>query len=98
MPVIKDLSASAGDIRDTGSIPGLGRAPGGTHGHALQHSCLEDPMDRGAWRGWSPGSRGTEALLSALWCPKGEADLKRGARCAQIADSFCCAADTNPAV
>ena len=35
---------------DTGSIPGLGRSPGGGHGHPLQYSCLENPMDRGAWR------------------------------------------------
>ena len=36
-------------LRDTGSIPGLGRSPGGGHGNPLQHSCLENPMDRGAW-------------------------------------------------
>jgi len=42
--------ANAGDIRDTGSIPGLGRSPGGGHGNPLQYSCLENPMDRGAWR------------------------------------------------
>jgi len=36
--------------RDAGSIPGLGRAPGGGHGNPLQYSCLENPMDRGAWR------------------------------------------------
>ena len=41
---------SAGDIRDTGSIPGLGRSPGGEHGDLLQYSCLENPMDRGAWQ------------------------------------------------
>ena len=47
--VAKNLSASARDVRDTGSIPGLGRSPGGGHGNTLQHSCLENPMDRGAW-------------------------------------------------
>ena len=40
---------SAGDVRDAGSIPGLGRSPGGGHGSLLQYSCLENPMDRGAW-------------------------------------------------
>ena len=40
----------AGDIRDLGSIPGSGRSPGGGHGGPLQYSCLENPMDRGAWR------------------------------------------------
>ena len=47
--VVKSLPASAGDIRDTGSIPGLGRAPGGMHGNPLQYSCLENPMNREAW-------------------------------------------------
>ena len=44
------MPANAGDIRDTGSIPGLGRSPGGGHGSPLQCSHLENPMDRGAWR------------------------------------------------
>ena len=48
--VVKNLPASAGDIRDVGSIPGLGRSPGGGHGNPLQYSCLQNPMDRGAWR------------------------------------------------
>ena len=48
--VVKNLPASAGDIRDAGSIPGLGRSPGGGHGNPLQYSCLQNPMDRGAWR------------------------------------------------
>ena len=48
--VVKNLPANAGDIRDTGSIPGSGRAPGGGHGNPLQYSCLENPMDRGAWQ------------------------------------------------
>ena len=46
---IKNLPAKAGDIRDLGSIPGLGRSPGGGHDNPLQCSCLENPMDRGAW-------------------------------------------------
>ena len=41
--------ANAGDARDVGSIPGLGRSPGGRNGNPLQYSCLEIPMDRGAW-------------------------------------------------
>ena len=36
-------------IRDTGSIPGLGKSPGGGLGNPLQYSCLENPMDSGAW-------------------------------------------------
>ena len=45
----KDLPASAGDIRNVGAIPGSGRSPGKGHGNPLQYSCLENPMDRGAW-------------------------------------------------
>ena len=37
-------------VRDPCSIPGLGRSPGGGHGNPLQYSCLENPMDRGAWQ------------------------------------------------
>ena len=47
--LLADLPTSAGYIRDVGSIPGLGRSPEGRHGNALQYSCLESPMDRGAW-------------------------------------------------
>ena len=48
--VVKNSPANAGDIRDTNLIPGSGRAPGGRHGNPLQYSCLENPMDRGAWQ------------------------------------------------
>ena len=48
-PVVKNLPANAEDIRNTGSIPGSGRSPGGGHGSPLQYSCLENPMNRGAW-------------------------------------------------
>ena len=48
--VNKETSAHAGDIRDTGLIPGSERSPGGGHGNPLQYSCLENCMDRGAWR------------------------------------------------
>ena len=46
----KNLPTNVGDIRDIGSIPGLERSPGGGHGNQLQFSCLENPMDRGAWQ------------------------------------------------
>ena len=48
--VVKNLPVNAGDIKDLGSVSGLGRSPGGGHGNPLQYSCLENPMDRGAWR------------------------------------------------
>ena len=40
--------ANLGDIGEVGSVPGLGRYPGGGHGNPLQYSCLENPMDRGS--------------------------------------------------
>ena len=46
---VAHLLSSARDVRDTGLIPGLGRSPGGGCGNPLQYSCLENPMDRGAW-------------------------------------------------
>ena len=49
--VVRNPPASAGDTRDTGSVPGSGRCPGKGNGHPLQYSCLENRMDRGAWRG-----------------------------------------------
>ena len=51
--MVKNPPASAGDLRDAGSIPGSGRSPGEGHGNPLQYSCLENPMDRGAW--WATG-------------------------------------------
>ena len=51
--VIKNLPANAGD-------PGLGRSPGGGHGNPLQYSCLENPMDRGAWWAAVMGSQRVE--------------------------------------
>ena len=47
--VVKSQPANAGDVRNSGSIPESGRSPAGGHGNPLQHSCLENPMDRGAW-------------------------------------------------
>ena len=48
--IIKNLPANAVDIRVTGLISVLGRSPEGGHGNLLQYSCLENPMDRGAWQ------------------------------------------------
>ena len=47
--VVKNPPANAGDARDMGSIPGLGRSPGVGNSNPLQYSGLENPMDRGAW-------------------------------------------------
>ena len=48
--MVKNPPADAGDISDTGLIPGLERSSGGGHGNPLQYSCLENPMDREAWQ------------------------------------------------
>ena len=65
--MVKNLPANAGDIRDAGLIPGSGRFPGGGHDNSLQYSCLENLMDRGAWRAMVHGvaeSDMTEATLA----------------------------------
>ena len=49
--MVKNLPANAGD---SNSIPGSGRSPGGGNGNSLQYSCLGNPMDSGAWWGYSP--------------------------------------------
>ena len=56
---VKYPSASAGDTRDSGSVPGLGRSPGGGHDNPLQYSCLENLTDRGAW--WATVHRVTKS-------------------------------------
>ena len=76
--VVKNLPASAGDIRDVASIPGLGRSPGGGHVNPLQYSCLENPMDRGAWQATVP-----RVTKSRRW-------LKQLARACTV-DLQCCA-------
>ena len=47
--MVKNTLASVEDARDSGLIPGLGKSPG-EHGNPLQYYCLENPLDRGAWR------------------------------------------------
>ena len=48
--VVRNMPVNTGDIREVGSVPGLGRSPGEGNGSPLQCSCLDNPMDRGAWR------------------------------------------------
>ena len=54
--MVKNLPASAGDVRDTGLIPRAGRFPGERNGSPLQYSYLENPMDRGAWQAVVPSA------------------------------------------
>ena len=55
VPVIKNPPDNARDIKDVGLIPGSGRSPGEGHGNPFQYSCLENPMDRGAWQAIAHG-------------------------------------------
>ena len=57
--LVKNLPANAGYARDTGSVPGLGRSPRVGNGNRPQNSCLENPMDRGAW--WATVRGATES-------------------------------------
>ena len=66
--MVKNPPASAGDGRDVGSIPGSGRSPGGGHGSSLQNSCLENPVDRGAWQMQFMGSQRVGHDRSNLAC------------------------------
>ena len=62
--MVKNPCASAGDLRDIGSIPGSGRSLGGYHGNPLQYSSLENPTDRGGW--WAIVQRITELDMSEV--------------------------------
>ena len=59
--MVKNLPANAGG---TGSNPRSGRSPGGGHGNPLQYSCLENPMDRGAWWATVHGDVESQTLLT----------------------------------
>ena len=83
-PVVKNLQANAGDVRDVDSIPGLGRSPGGGNGIPLQYSCLKNPVDRGTW--WAIVHRIADTtehttehpyskLYAQSWCLIGLLDL-----------------------
>jgi len=60
-PVVKNPPVNAGEIGDTSFIPGCGSSPGGGRGNPLQYSCLENPMDRGAWRATDHGVTKSQA-------------------------------------
>ena len=62
---VKNLPANAGDV-EVASVPGLGRSPGGRNDTPLQSSCLENPMDRGAWQTTTHGVSKSQTRLSAL--------------------------------
>ena len=63
--VVKNLPANEGEVRDVGSISRSERFPGGGHGSPFPYSCLENPMDRGAW--WATVHRVTQSLTQLNW-------------------------------
>ena len=84
--VVKNLPASAGDLRDMGLIPGSGRSPGEGNGNPLQYSCLGNPMDRGAWWATVHGvARSRTRLKQLSTCARSTAGL-------QCCVHFCCTA------
>ena len=64
--VVKNITANAGDLRNVGLIPGSGISPGGGHGNPLQYSCLENPVDRGAWQAMVHGVAKSRTRLKWL--------------------------------
>ena len=67
-PVAKKPPANAGDSRDTSSIPGLGRSPGGGNDNPLQYSCLENSMDRRSLVGYSPWGQKESDMTEHMPC------------------------------
>ena len=65
-PVVENLPASAGNLREVGLIPGSGRSPGEGNGNPLQYTCLENPIERGAWWAAVQGVVKSRTRLSML--------------------------------
>ena len=64
--MVKNPPANAEDINDAGSMPGSRRSTGEGHGNSLQYSCLENPMDRGAWGATVSGVAKSQTRLKRL--------------------------------
>ena len=79
MLVVKNLHTNVGSIRDSDSVPELGRSPGGGHGNPLQNSCLENPMDRGAYK--TTVHRVTKSQIWLKWLSMHEVKEKRKSSC-----------------
>ena len=75
--MVKNPPANVRGIKDVGSIPGSGRSPGEGNGNPLQYSCLENPVDRGAWRATVHGAAESDMTeqLSRRTHTRGEAEL-----------------------
>ena len=78
--VVRNPPASAGDTRDLGLIPGLGRSPGVVNGNPFQYACLENSMDRGAWRTTVHGAAESQTRLSTAVAPDSSSSNHRSSR------------------
>ena len=90
----KESTCNAGDL---GSIPGLGRFPGGGHGNPLQYSCLENPHEQRSLVGyspWGPKDLDTTEQVSTHSAQVGRESRKEGI-CVRMAGSLCCTVETN---
>ena len=85
--MVKNLPASAGNVRHAGSIPGLGRSPEEGNGNPLQYSCLENPMDRRAWWGIVHGVTQSRTQLKQLSMPRAHSNLM--GMCARVCVCVC---------
>ena len=86
----KEFACNVGDLR---SISGLGRSPGGGHGNPLQYSCLENSMDKGAWRATVHGAAKSQTRQSnfhSLSVCDGEQHVLRAFLCEQESPGFIC--------
>ena len=79
--MVENPPANAGDVRIVGSVPGLGRSPGGGPGNPLQYSCLENPTDRGPWRATVHGVAKKCLLGCSPWSRKESDTACRGEEC-----------------
>ena len=95
--VVKHQPANAGDVRDTGSIPGSGRSPEGGPGHLLQYSCLENPVDRGDWldtvfriaKSWTQLKRLSAQHSTAHYVVRGRGKVKMNVLVAHSCPTLC---------
>ena len=82
--MVKNPPASAGAVREAGSIPGSGRSPGGRHGNPLLYFCLENPMDGGAWqatvhrvaKSWTPPKQLSAHARACPCCKNATTSMK----------------------
>ena len=84
----KESACNAGDIGDTGSIPGSGRSPGEGNGNSIQYSCLGNPMDRGAWRATVHGVTKSQTQLNNWACT--HTPSVRSFRCLGLVETLLC--------